>query len=167
MLSISGDPSREAAATAIQAQLRRIGISLTVRPMELGSFLRAAQNDGFQILFARLGGPIDADLRPFLRSDGQFNFGHYASPRFDQLTDRAALGFDREEARRIAILMQKMLMEEQPVTVLYYPPTLVGLNPRVRGATPTWLSPFEGIETWWISGQIKTSAGAGTAPSGN
>lgn len=151
MLTISGDPTREAVATLIQTQLREAGVGIVLRPIEISSLMAAVRADDYQILFSHLGGPLDADVRVFLTSEGRFNLGHYENPEFDALAQVAATGPDRATARAAAVQMQALLRQDQPVSMLYYPATLVGVRTRVQGATPNYLTPFGGVADWWLS----------------
>jgi len=151
MLTISGDPTREAVATVLQTQLREAGVGVDLRPIEISSLMGAVRADDYQILFSHLGGPLDADVRVFLTSEGRFNLGHYEDPQFDRLAEVAATGPDRTTARAAALRMQARLQEQQPVSMLYYPATLIGLRARVQGATPNYLTPFADVAEWWLA----------------
>jgi ABC-type oligopeptide transport system substrate-binding subunit len=109
------------------------------------------RGDDFQVLFAQLSGPVDADVRPFFRSDGRFNFGGFSDERFDGWADTAVNATDRAEALDAARAMQQMLVERQVVTPLYYPATLVARRDRLRGIAPTWLTPFAAVDQWWVT----------------
>jgi len=151
MLSVTGDPIREAVASSIRAQLAEVGIEIVLRPIELASLVQAVRGDDFQMLFAQLSGPVDADVRPFFRSDGRFNFGGFSDERFDTWADTAVNATDRAEALDAARAMQQMLVERQVVTPLYYPATLVARRDRLRGIAPTWLTPFAAVDQWWVT----------------
>ena len=150
MLTVVGDPIREAVASSIRAQLEEVGIEILLRPIELASLVRAVRSDDFQMMFAQLSGPLDADVRPFFRSDGRFNFGGFSDPRFDEWADVAVNATDRAEALEAARSMQELLVEQQIVTPLYFPATLVAHRARLRGIAPTWLTPFASAEQWWV-----------------
>ena len=156
--TVAGDPVRESIAVALQAQLADVGIELQMRPMDLGSLLRTVRSEDFDLLFLQLSGPVDTDLRPFLTSAGQFNFGAFADEDFDRLAEAAATAMDRARARELALEFQRLLHAEQPVSPLYYPSTLVAHRKRLNGVDPTWLSPFDGFETWWVSDADATEA---------
>lgn len=148
---VSGDPIREAVVTAMAAQLRDVGIELDTRPRELGALLQQASQEDFDLLFLQLGGPIDADVRPFLSSAGRFNFGSFADAEFDVLAERAATQPDRAAATRAAFAMQRRLERLQPISPLYYPAQIVAHRTRLRGLAPDWLSPFQGVTSWWVA----------------
>ena len=149
--TVPGDPIREAVATAIQAQLAQVGIQIELRPMELASLLQTLQSEDFDLVLLQLSGPVDADLRPFFRSDGRFNFGGYASPQFDALVDAATSSSNRAHARALALQAERLLASDQPVSCLYYPSTLVARRQRLQGVAPDWLTPFAAVENWWIA----------------
>ena len=150
MLSVAGDPVREAIAVMLRAQLGEIGIEIDVRPMEMASLMRVMQSPEFQLMLGQVSGPVDADLSTFFTSQGRFNFGRYASSEADRLAAAAAGAADRDAARAAAAQLQALLAADLPVVCLYYPSTLVAHRARLRGVTPSWLSPFDGFEGWWV-----------------
>ncbi len=151
MLYVTGDPMREAVASFLVQQWADAGIRVRPRPMELASLVRIAQSDGFEMMLAQFGGVIDADLRPVLRTGGGYNFGHVSVASIDEALDEATSALNRADAIAAAKRMQRSVAELQPVCVLYYPKTLIATSSRVQGATPTWLSPFTGVEHWWLA----------------
>lgn len=154
MLSVAGDPAREAIAVMLRSQLGEVGIDVELRPMELASLLRVMQSDEFQMMLGQVSGPVDADVRPFFTRGGRFNFGGYDSPEVDRLATEAVAASDRATAQSIAAQLQALLAADLPVVPLYFPSTLVAHRARLRGVAPTWLSPFEGFEGWWVTGDV-------------
>lgn len=151
MLSVAGDPAREAIAVLIRSQLSEVGIEVDLRPMELASLLRVMKSDEFQMMLGQVSGPVDADVRPFFTSGGRFNFGGYEREAVGRLATEAVEAPDRATARSAAVRLQAELAADLPVVPLYFPSTLVVHRARLRGVTPTWLSPFEGFEGWWVT----------------
>ena len=159
MLSIAGDPVREAVASRMVQEWSKSGIRCRTRAMDLGAFVAAGSKGQFEILFAQRGGPLDADLRAMLHSQSPYNFGGVADEALDRALEAVTIAFDRSTAIARARALQELLARAQPISPLYFPRTLVALGPRVRGATPDWLSPFSGLERWWVA-----DGGAARAP---
>lgn len=158
LMTVSGDPDRQAVATLLQSWWDELGIETRIRALELGGFVGALRQKEFQVALAHLGGPIDADVRPFLSSTGGFNFGSYANDEVDRLARLAATATARTVAQQAAHELQRQLTHDQPVSMLYYPWSLVGVAERVRDARPSYLSPFHRAERWWLEGSPRDRA---------
>ncbi|MGH9742708.1 MAG: ABC transporter substrate-binding protein, partial [Candidatus Acidiferrum sp.] len=71
----------------LQAQWRRVGVDLELRPLELGTLLSDASRGNFQITYSRwVGANNDPDVFEFVFSSKRFpldgaNRGHYSNPR--------------------------------------------------------------------------------------
>lgn len=150
LLLRSGDSAREAVASVLLRRLADVGIEIVIRPMEMGALLREASTGDFDLHLAQLSGPVGADVSPFLTSAGRFNFGAFSDPRVDELSDAAASALDRASARTLSLRLQERVAASRPVIPLFHPATVVGVRSRVHGAAPTWLSPFDRIESWWV-----------------
>jgi peptide/nickel transport system substrate-binding protein len=147
--------SRRDALERMAASLARVGVRLTAEPLPRTEFLARARDKRFDGVISgwRAGSRIEPQA--ILHSDAAAgrgnNLGAWSTPESDALLDRAAAAASPAEALPLWREWQALFREEQPYTVLYEERTLVGLSPRVRGATPSPLSPYDGLEAWWIA----------------
>ena len=148
----SGDNRR--IAEQVQADLRKIGVTLTLREVDWGAYLKAIEGTpqvaGEAQMF-RFGWGLDypdadAILRPLLHSKNvgpAGNYFRYRNPAFDSLVDRA-LGLSDtvqratlyREAERMAV------MQDAPWLFLNYYGSMTLFKPYVKGVTPTPLGEF-------------------------
>jgi oligopeptide transport system substrate-binding protein len=148
----SGDNRR--IAEQVQADLRGVGIPVTLREVDWAAYLKAvegtAETSGEAQMF-RFGWSLDypdadAVLRPLLHSKNigpAGNYFRYRNPGFDDLVDRALTLVDPaaradlyRKAERIAV------MEDAPLLFLNYFGSMTLFKPYVKGVTPTPLGEF-------------------------
>jgi oligopeptide transport system substrate-binding protein len=148
----SGDNRR--IAEQVQADLRKVGVNLTLREVDWAAYLKAVEGtpdtSGEAQMF-RFGWSLDypdadAVLRPLLHSKNigpAGNFFRYRNPVFDDLVDRALVIGDPaaradlyRKAERIAV------MEDAPMLFLNYFGSMTLFKPYVKGVTPTPLGEF-------------------------
>jgi len=148
----SGDNRR--IAEQVQADLRKVGVTLTLREVDWGAYLKAvegtAQVPGEAQMF-RFGWGLDypdadAILRPLLHSKNigpAGNYFRYRNPAFDDLVDRAlALGDASERAALYRQAERMAVMQDAPWLFLNYFGSMTLFKPYVKGVTPTPLGEF-------------------------
>ena len=71
-----------------------------------------------------------------LISDGAWNAAHFKSPAYDALVPRYVKALDLETQRSAASDIQKLLLDETPVIVSYFPDLLVPVRKGISGLPP-------------------------------
>ena len=147
--------ARVAALERIAAQLATIGIEVRPVPLPRREFIdraRAKRFDGV-LLGWRAGTRVEPQA--ILHGDASIergnNLGSWFTRESDELMDRAAGAATRGEAAPLWRRWQRLFRDEQPYTMLCEQRTLIGLSRRVRGATPSPLNPWEGLERWELA----------------
>ena len=135
-LKTANVPASVLVAQSMQADLRAVGIVLTLRQEEGQVAYRSFEAKDFQLgLLAWIADYSDPmTFLTLMKSDtGAQNYGGYANPRFDALLDRA--DHEPDGARRAMLLAQA---EQVMLDDGYIAPVLVGVNlnlvsPRITG----------------------------------
>ncbi|MFN7964356.1 MAG: ABC transporter substrate-binding protein [Acidobacteriota bacterium] len=152
----AGNALRRQAADLIQRDLSKLGIAMTVTPIENSSFF---QTVGRREMDAWIGGwvaPTRVDMTEMLHinatpRDGN-NYGTWIHADADALALQAR--DTRDDAARAALWhrWERLFASEQPYTLLFRPRYLVGVRRDVHG-TETLISTdiLNGVETWWLS----------------
>ncbi len=154
LLVQSGNRVHIDAATLLQAQLRRSGVSLVIRQVEFKTWLERLKNQDFE---AAIGGwfiptSLDMSFAFHSREIGSYNFGSYSNPEVDRLLDAAAATLATEPRTELLHQVQAMLHQEQPYTFLWEPLLIDGRSQRVRDSRPNALSSYYSIDDWWLDG---------------
>jgi ABC-type transport system substrate-binding protein len=124
-------------AEAMAAQLEKnLGIKISLREMEWGSFLDARNKGTLPFYYLRwMADYLDPQdfLSVMLHTGTQENGAYYSNPQFDALCDRADVLQD--PAKRIALYQQaeRIVVEDAAWIPLYYQTDLELWNPAVKG----------------------------------
>ena len=148
----SGNRVHLDAATLIQAQLRRAGVELSLRPLEFPTWVDKVKSGDFDVAIGGWEIPTSLDMSYAFHTDeiGNFNFGAYSNPELDRLLDAASKGEPTEGRLDLLHEVQAVLHREQPYTFLWEPQKLNARRSRVRGSRPNALSTFFWIDEWWV-----------------
>ena len=113
----------------VQAQLRVVGMDVTIRQLELSAFLARVYGPGHEFEAAVLGVSGDPGLA-YLRSIG-------AVAGVPLPADPAAA--------------QRMAADSVPMVVLYHARGLQGMNRRVHGVRMDLRGELPTVHDWWVS----------------
>jgi peptide/nickel transport system substrate-binding protein len=154
----AGDTQLEQTATVIRDNLKDVGISMEMVPLEAPVLRQEhmGKHDFDAFLWGR-GVFFDPDYYVTWSTwaiDGAYNFVSYTNPELDALLEKGRETLDPEERKNIYWQVQEILAEEQPIIFLDWPSALNGVNAKVQGyseegATPPTL--LWNIEEWTVS----------------
>jgi peptide/nickel transport system substrate-binding protein len=119
----------------IQEQLRRVGVTLELQPLERQKLTEDMRNGNFQLyLNISVGGNQSTDFFKFAYSsqsikNGQ-NRSRYNNPGMDKLLAEAQAA-NRDQQKQIFSQVQKQLAIDLPQIYLWYPATVVVYNGRI------------------------------------
>lgn len=133
-LSYERLPEIPLAVQATQAALRKIGIDVKIRTVEVGSI--AAAEDYSFTPYTMVATPV-GDPYPFfkssLASDGSVNLGKYKSEKVDQLVQTLATEGNQEKRQELSKDLQREIKEDLPISFLVTFKVAVIMNDRVSG----------------------------------
>jgi peptide/nickel transport system substrate-binding protein len=162
IITNAGNDFRRDIAEIVHEQLRRIGIVAQPRVVEWTTLVQQLQGtiDEKGVRSRNFDAVIsgwtdwqrkdDAGLLHSRHLGGPYQYAGYTNPRIDSLLDSLGLTIDDEEAASLWIEYQRLLVEEAPYAVLYYPAKLIGIRARVRGARFDVRGDFATAQEWWI-----------------
>ncbi|MDR1978760.1 MAG: ABC transporter substrate-binding protein [Synergistaceae bacterium] len=126
-------------ATIIQAQLKKIGIDVSIQVMEWGAFLEKLKQRE-QKLYLQAWNSVIAD--PDYSLFGVFhssqkltglNRGVYGNPEVDKLLDEGKLVTDGPEREAIYLKLQRLIVDDAAWGFLHVNELLIGMQKNVRG----------------------------------
>lgn len=111
-----------AMATAIQADLAKVGLKVEIQTLEWNTYLKRVNSGLDEADMAEMAWMTnDPDTLPYLalRSEampdkGGFNSGYYANPKVDDLIQRARETTDRKERAKLYRQLQRVVHEDAP-----------------------------------------------------
>ncbi|MDQ3980405.1 MAG: ABC transporter substrate-binding protein [Actinomycetota bacterium] len=140
------DPTQEAVAQAMHANLRAVGIPATLRPHQYTEYLRFAtsgQQELFRLAWIGAYPSPDAFLAPLFYTGHPDNVTGFSSEDFDALIREARESGD--ESKRLAAYQQaeKALMSQVPVVPIAQYETHTLVSSRVRDLTMSAFGTFD------------------------
>ena len=135
-LSYERLPEIPLAVQATQAALKKIGIDVKIRTVEVGSI--AAAEDYSFTPYTMVATPV-GDPYPFfkssLASDGSVNLGKYKSNKIDQFIKILGTEGDQKKRQELSKDLQREIQKDLPISFLVTFKVAVIMNDRVSGLT--------------------------------
>ncbi len=141
-LKTSTDETTRLEAQVMQEELRAVGIDLTIRSAEFGTFYSDITHGAFQMYILRwIGSNEDPDIFRYAYATQSFppkggNRGRYSNARVDALLQAASAETDQDARRKEYVEVQQILADELPSIPLWYPNNEVLHSTRVTGIVP-------------------------------
>ncbi|MBK1722852.1 ABC transporter substrate-binding protein [Thiocystis violacea] len=137
-MKTSSDPFRIRVATAMQAQLAAVGIALTIRSYDWGTFFGDVKEGRFQLYGLTWVGINTPDIFRYAFHSGSIppngaNRGRYISPAVDALIDAAGAAPNLEQQARGYRELQSRLHQDLPYLPLWYESQILAHRPEVQG----------------------------------
>ncbi|MFQ5508384.1 MAG: ABC transporter substrate-binding protein [Leptospirillia bacterium] len=122
----------------LQQQLAEVGIAITVRPYEWGTFYSDIKNGNFQIYTLSWVGIVEPDIFHYVfHSDSVppagANRGHYKNPKVDALLETGRSTPERKKRRATYREVQKILARDLPYVSLWHPEVILVRDRRLTG----------------------------------
>lgn len=162
LVTNQGNDLRRDAGEIVQAQLSQIGVDAELRLLEWNTLIGMldgslnARGERVRSFDAVISGWVNAfrkDDAPLFHSRNRndpYQETSFSDARIDSLIDTLAVTMDREQALPMWIDYHRILLEEAPYTVLYYPRRLMGVRDRVHDVTLDVRGDLAGITAWWV-----------------
>ena len=153
-LYVNDSPVRLQVAQIIQANLKDVGIEMTIETLEWGTYLqKTGEGDFTAYLGGWISGTSDADivLYPLLDSKSigfPGNRARYSNPEFDKEVEAARVALNPEERKEHFKNAQIISQNDSPLIVLYNKNENIGVNKRIKGFEydPTTMHKFKNLE---------------------
>ena len=150
-----GNQQRQDIAEIMQAQLSQIGVRVQPRVMEFGTMVDMLHDPARNFDAVIIGWVTefkldDIDLFHSVRIDKPYAYSGTNNPEIDRYLDTLQLIPDRSAAIPVWGEYDKLIVQEQPYTYLYFPDRLVGVARRVRDIQMDERGEWLNIKDWWI-----------------
>ncbi len=135
---VNENQARRDIATILQAQLKEIGIDLTIETLEWGAYLDGTargDHEMFILGWVTVTGDADYGLFPLLHSScfgGAGNRSFYSNPKVDKLLMKARNSVNQEERKELYKEVQIIAQEEVPVYITAYKAQNVALQKNIE-----------------------------------
>jgi len=153
LLTNSSNRLRSDALVLVQEQLRRVGVDVVPRALEVHTLTAANFDHEFDATLSGWAVDTTLDLRTYFHSaaieDG-YNFGSYRDPEIDRLVDLARRVEKVEDGAPLLREVQRILHRDQPYTFLWEPRKLSAARRPLAVVAPNALSTYDNLSSWWL-----------------
>lgn len=129
-----GNPSREQAALAVQQDLKKVGMDVTLQTLEFATLVRdyliPGKYDANLIWWTT---PPDPDQYSYYATGQDNNEAGYSNPKADSLLRRGRETTNLAARQNIYNAYQRLTMQDPPALVLYYPKELQAISKGLTG----------------------------------
>jgi peptide/nickel transport system substrate-binding protein len=152
----SASPTRRRITMLGQEFFKAIGLDVKVQFKEWHDFLENYQwNPDKEMLFFynMYNPPMDPDTlstRWHSASGVRSNHTRYANPKVDELLAKGKATIDRKERISIYHEIQRIIANDVPMILLYYPYEIAVANKRLKGIVPSPWRVYHNMEDWSI-----------------
>lgn len=125
-LKTSTEESTRVLGETLAEQWRRVGVLLTLQPLENATFFSDLNHGSFQMYTLRwLGVNNDPAFYEFAFSSAHmppngYNRGHYSNPTLDALIAKERIEMDREKQKALIWQIQQILYDDEPYFNLWF-----------------------------------------------
>lgn len=151
ILTQRGNTERERTSDMVREQLRQVGITVDVAPLDQQALVGRIQSGDYETIYfgAQSNSKDPTGNRAFWLSSGQMHFWNpgQATPGFgwegsiDNLMQQLAETMDSAERKRLFTEAQQLLADHVPALWFAAPHVTVPMSARVGGARPTVIQP--------------------------
>lgn len=144
-----GGAANRRTAEIIQAQLREVGVDLTIREMESPAIQAARQAGEHNLAWLTWLGMDPAVMEVMLHSRNigtGWNFSHYPSAELDALLEQGASEVDADARCDIYSQAQQLVMQESIIIPMYLQEQIVAYTSAIEGMT---MSPHGDYIVWY------------------
>lgn len=137
LLVDKGNPSREQTAVAVQQDLKKVGVAVTINTMEFASMVRDyVVPHRYEAYLVWWNTPLDPDQFSYYGSGQANNDVLYSNRAADSLLAAGRATIDPAERRRAYLAFQAVEAADPPVLVLYYPREIQVRRAGLQGLPP-------------------------------
>ncbi|MEM8963912.1 MAG: ABC transporter substrate-binding protein [Acidobacteriota bacterium] len=138
-------------ATMVQQQLGAIGIAVETEAIEFNTLISREFAHDFEATVMSIGIDTSLDFSWFFHTDsidGGYNWMQYRNPEVDRVLDEIGTFTDAKAAEPLHHELQKLLYDDQPITLLYQPQRVLATDRRLSGIEPNVIWSLYHLESW-------------------
>jgi peptide/nickel transport system substrate-binding protein len=139
----------------MQAQLAEIGVDIRIEALDVNTlgpqlFSEPRDFDGVVFSWIQEFKLDDRDMFDSERQTGPWGLAGTQNPEMDRLLDTLQTVVDRKAAKPLWDEYQRLLVQEQPYTFLYFVRRLTGVRKSLHGVHVDTRSEWVTVHDWWL-----------------
>lgn len=140
----------------IRAQLERVGVKINVRPVDFAVMIKDITSDerNFDAAYLQMSTDLVLNFHDAFHSstlDNDFHATSYTNPEVDRILDRAIVTSDRKAATALWRRFQRIMRDDQPVTITWWSPDLIVVRERLQGVQMDVRGALLTVPRWYMT----------------
>jgi peptide/nickel transport system substrate-binding protein len=139
----------------VRAQLQRVGVKINVRPVDFATMIGdiTSPQRNYDAAYLQMSTDLVLNFHDAFHSstlDNQFHATSYANPEIDRILDRAMVTSDRKAATALWSRFQRIMREDNPVTMTWWSPDLIVVRERLQGVNMDVRGALLSLPRWYV-----------------
>jgi peptide/nickel transport system substrate-binding protein len=139
----------------IRAQLERVGVKINVRPVDFATMIGDITNPerNYDAAYLQMSTDLVLNFHDAFHSstmDNQFHASAYTNPEIDRILDRAMVTSDRKAATALWARFQRIMRDDQPITMTWWSPDLIVVRERLQGVQMDVRGALISLPRWYV-----------------
>ena len=151
----NASPQNQQIAELIKDQIKDAGFDMDIQLLDFATIVQNGNTGDYQSLELGWSGSVDPDgnLYPLFYTGAGFNFAKYSNPALDKLLDAGRTNLDQSARAQAYMDAQKILLQDQPMIVLYSDPQISTTRKNVQNFPNNYNGWFGGRDIYkaWLS----------------
>jgi peptide/nickel transport system substrate-binding protein len=149
----NASPQLQQVAELVKDETADAGFNVDIQLIDFATVVSNGNSGDYQALELGWSGSVDpdGDLYPLFYSNAGFNFAKYANPDLDKAMDTGRTELDQTKRAQAYMDAQKILLQDQPMIVLYSDPQIATTRKNVQNYPNTyngWFGADDIFRTW-------------------
>lgn len=140
----------------IRAQLERVGVKINVRPVDYAVMIKdiTSPERNFDGAYLQMSTDLVLNFHDAFHSstiDNDFHATSYRNAEVDRILDRAMVTSDRRAATALWQRFQRIMRDDQPVTMTWWSPDLIVVRDRLQGVQMDVRGALLTVPRWYMT----------------
>jgi peptide/nickel transport system substrate-binding protein len=140
----------------VRAQLERVGVKVNVRPVDFAVLIQdiTSPERKYDAAYLQMSTDLVLNFHDAFHSstmDNPFHATAYANPEVDRILDRAMVTKDRKAATALWHRFQRIMRDDQPMTMTWWSPDLIVVRERLQGVQMDVRGAFLTLQRWHVT----------------
>ena len=122
----------------IRAQLERVGVKINIRPVDFSVMIQdiTSPQRNYDAAYLQMSTDLVLNFHDAFHSstvNDPFHATAYSNPQVDRILDQVMVTKDRKQAMALWSRFQKIMRDDQPMTMTWWSPDLIVVRERLQG----------------------------------
>jgi peptide/nickel transport system substrate-binding protein len=140
----------------VRAQLQRVGVRINVRPIDFSVMIQNITDPArnYDAAYLQMSTDLVLNFHDAFHSstlDNPFHATAYANPEVDRILEEATVTTDRQRAIQLWRRFQRIMRDDQPMTMTWWSPDLIVVRERLRGVSMDVRGALLTLPRWYVT----------------